>query len=116
MLLHFLADAGNSAANYGVPAFAATQLGLSGVFLWQWRDEKTQRMKRDDQLLALTQQLSPLVIDAVRTMREFDQSVRDTITRFRAMPEAGNLDVATRRVELLADALTGLATKLDGKI
>lgn len=77
VLALLFADSGGDATPVGVVALL-TQLGLSGIFLWQWRDERTQRQKRDDQLLNLTTQLVPLLTKSTEILTKFETSVADT--------------------------------------
>lgn len=52
------------------------QIGLSAVFLWQWRSERDQRIKRDDQLIALMDRQGPVLAEAVETLRAVQASQR----------------------------------------
>lgn len=57
------------------------QLGLAGVFLWQWMTERNQRIKRDDQMIALLERSGPLLAEAVATLKEVQDSQKSQLVK-----------------------------------
>lgn len=62
------------------------QLGLSGVFFWQWRTERTERIKerdlriqRDDQVISILERQGPILVQAVDTLKEVQASQRAVV-------------------------------------
>lgn len=55
------------------------QVGLSGIFLWQWRTERDLRIKRDDQVIGILERQGPVLALAVNTL-EAVQSSQAAIT------------------------------------
>lgn len=89
------------------------QLGLSGVFLWLYLSERSQREKRDDQIIELGTTLGPLAKTMTDTLERFQQSVAGTMNRAATIPDATDkLDVHERRLELAIDAVSELAEVL----
>lgn len=78
-----------------------TQLGLSGVFLWQWRKSESIRESLTAQLLDLSREVFPMVATATTTMENISttagksaeavhadiQFLREAVTEIKAVAE-----------------------------
>lgn len=81
------------------------QVGLSGIFLWQWRSERDQKIKREDQLLEFTKTMLPVVTDATSIMRISDQNMAAVMAKVAAIPDRNDFDSLMRRMETAVDHL-----------
>lgn len=84
------------------------QLGLSGVFLWQFLTERNQRIKRDDQVVSILERQGPVLIQAIEVLKAVQDSQRSVAVRsatdwdeiageLRKVSEALNAEAGKRR-------------------
>lgn len=78
------------------------QLGLSGVFFWQWRDERNQRIKREDQMLEFLERLAPLLAESTDTLKEVNRAQSAIVSQ---IPSSDRWERAIHELERTTDTL-----------
>lgn len=86
------------------------QLGLSAVFLWQWHNERRERIRRDDQLIEMAAKMAPLLDQATEALRDVHHGLASTVARQAEQPLRH--DITARRQELVADEMGALLEQL----
>ena len=82
------------------------QLGLSAVFLWQWRDERGERRQTQASVLALTERAVTVLHDAAEALADVRAALTTQVDRVAALPDRRrDTDVMLRRMEMAADGL-----------
>lgn len=79
------------------------QLGLSGVFLWQWLRADTRATEAGEKMLALAERMLPTLAQATETLERVQQGMERQIER--AAPDR-ELDTTLRRFESAVDEFT----------
>lgn len=97
----FLAQETNSPESSTVAALATllVQLGLSGVFLWQWRQERTERQEKDALVVQILQQAIPALEKSTDTLEAVQRGLSVQVERVAPRQEQ------IGRVEQLLDQL-----------
>jgi len=82
------------------------QLGLSAVFLWQWRDERGERRQTQASVLALTERAVTVLHDAAEALADVRAALTTQVDRVAALPDRKrDADIMLRRMELAAGEL-----------
>jgi hypothetical protein len=83
-----------------------SQIGLSAVFLWQWRDERGERRKNAADMLLFMQRFGPTLESAVTTIEMVQKGLSASVEKVQqAIPSPSDNDLALRRLEMVADDL-----------
>lgn len=98
-----ITDPGGDVASNVAPF---TSLGLSAVFLWQWRDERRERRETQATMNQMVGQFGGALKDAVDTLVEVRNGMAAQYQKAADQPDRRDLDLSIRRLELLADELT----------
>lgn len=99
----FVAQTSGSAGDITNVATLITQIGLSAVFLWLWFTERKERQETQQSNLRLLERALPALAEATEALDRV-QSVLNTQIE-RSTPDGRAVDIALRRLELMADEL-----------
>lgn len=90
----------------------ATQIGLSAVFLWQWRAERAERRELQTTMLRFMERFGPALENSTTTLERVQAGMAVALDN---VPDHRQLDLSMRRLELTADELGVLlrATRRD---
>lgn len=83
----------------------ATQIGLSAVFLWQWRAERQERRDLQATMLKFMERFGPALENSTTTLERVQAGMVAVIDN---VPDHRQLDMSMRRLELTADELGAL--------
>lgn len=106
-----LGDSG-ATDNVGIAALI-TQVGLSGVFLWQWYTERKERQSSDARWEIFAEKALPVLSECSVSLKGVADSFTTTVDRASSVPSRGDFDVLQRRSELATDQLVTVATVLN---
>lgn len=106
--LGFLAQSSSGTGQENLPGVATliVQLGLSAVFLWQWQSERKERALAQRQLTSFLEKFGPVLADAVATLRDLKAGLVRTVARVDMVPDRGDYQQATRRLERITDEMS----------
>lgn len=83
-----------------------TQVGLSGVFLWQWYDANRERRASQSALAQLFERLLPVLEEATATLERVQAGMEKQVEKAeRATPTPNEMASTIRRLEDLTDDL-----------
>ena len=88
-----------------------TQIGLSAIFLWQWRDERSERRTTQAAVLALTERSLVVLHEAADVLEDVRSSLGSQIDKASEIPGKRDFDMVLRRLELAADEVTQQALR-----
>lgn len=88
-----------------------TQIGLSAIFLWQWRDERSERRTTQASVLALTERALVVLHESAQVLEEVRHSLGTQIDKASEIPGKRDFDMVLRRLELAADEVTQQALR-----
>lgn len=85
----------------------ATQIGLSGVFLWQWRDERRERRDNAATMIAFIQRFGPALENSTDSLERAVAVLANQVDKVAegAAPFKQDNDLALRRLEMVVDDL-----------
>lgn len=72
------------------------QIGLSAIFLWQWRDERAERRRLQDKLYELIDRLHPALRESTNTLERVQRGMSAQVDR---ATDSGELDATVRNLE-----------------
>lgn len=75
-------------------------------------EEKAQRQKRDDEVIALAKELGPLVVQTRDTLEAVQKGMASTVQKAATLPTRVDSDISARRQELVADKLQEITDQL----
>lgn len=93
-----------------------SQVGLSGVFLWQWAQANKERREADARWQTFAEKALPVMADVAKTLSAVQQGFSTTVDKAAAVPSRSDLDLAVRRNELVTDQLAAVAKALSGTL
>lgn len=83
-----------------------TQVGFSGVFLWQWVDATKERRAAQKSLETLFERLLPVLEEATATLERVQAGMSKQVDRAeRTNPSPTDLDRTIRRLEFITEDL-----------
>lgn len=82
------------------------QLGLSAVFLWQWRDERGERRRTQEKLYDLIERMNPVVQASTATLERVQRGMTAQVERAAQAEPVGGLDDTVQRLESTIDEFT----------
>ena len=83
-----------------------TQIGFSGIFLWQWVDATKERRAAQTALASLFERLLPVLEEATSTLERVQASMTKQVEKAeRATPTPTEMASTIRRLEALTDDL-----------
>ncbi len=100
-----LAQTGDPTGDVAAAVTLATQIGLSAVFLWQWRAERQERRDLQATMLTFMERFGPALQDSTTTLERVQAGMATVIDN---VPDHRQLDLSMRRLELTADELGSL--------
>lgn len=84
-----------------------TQIGFSGVFLWQWLDATKERRAAQNALAQLFERLLPVLEEATSTLERVQTGMRKQVEKAEQTgPTPTEMASTIRRLETLTDDLT----------
>lgn len=93
-------------------AGVVTQVGISAIFIWLYRDATVERraaQAKADAIQAskdsLLERLGPLLSDAMETLNDVRLGMRSDAERMAQLPDRRDMDMFLRRAELMMDEL-----------
>lgn len=109
VVAHFTAQEAPGGTTTSVTALIV-QLGLSGVFLWMWSQERKERIAAQTAKDALLERVLPLLVQCTAALSDVQAGMKATIER--GTPDRRDFDLLFRRVELLGDELGDVIGRL----
>lgn len=89
------------------------QIGLSAIFLWQWRDERAERRATQAAMFALAERMASVLHEATETLGDVKASMSTQVDRLSAIPGDRRFDMALRRMELAADEMSSQVRRME---
>jgi hypothetical protein len=81
-----------------------TQVGFSGVFLWQWLEATKERKASQKALEALSERLLPVLVEATAALERVQTSMSHQVDKAeRTNPSPADLERTIRRLEWLTE-------------
>lgn len=84
-------------------ATLVTQVGLSAVFIWLYWTERKERQHLQETMLAFMQKFGPALEQSTDTLERVQAGLTNQIDK--TLPDQRSIDLALRRMELVADEL-----------
>lgn len=86
----------------GVAALVA-QVGISAIFIWLWYTERKDSREKDKTILGLLERALPALAECTDVLDRVQSALASQVER--GTPDHRAVDMAVRRVELIADEL-----------
>lgn len=81
------------------------QLGLSAIFLWQWRDERRERRELQETMLSWIKQFGPALEASTATLERVQSGLIQQVHRAQSASTRQEFDEKLQRLEKTADSL-----------
>lgn len=82
------------------------QIGLSAVFLWQWRIERAERQELQKTIMSFIERFGPALENSTSTLERVQASMATQVEKAAVVPDSRIFDLSMRRLELTVDELS----------
>lgn len=101
--MSFLAQTSGGTGDLTSIAALVTQIGFSAVFLWLWWTERKERQEQGQTLLQVMERALPALAECTDILERVQAALNSQIEK--GAPDTRAVDLAIRRLELMADEL-----------
>lgn len=104
-LVNLMADQLPSGGDTATIGTLIVQLGLSGVFLWQWQAERKRNDALTEKFVDLIERFGATLTFSNETLRDVQQGLSNTVEKVKGTPDRDSWDRVVRRLESTTDSL-----------